>query len=382
MINEENIESNPGARSPQNTNPISPQHDDPARQAQKEEVEIVPLEIETAASRIAKSKTKDPQFSDNLRWVRNTQQNRQILTDFVIKKVIIRKVILGTNCSYLPCCNVFSMYKPKGKGHKDVRWNPLLFLLEPLERSKVNNKKKKLKLQNSSLSKPEFKKFATRQLMVFLQTECELSKLKKLVEDLPKMDGCFHLPFMSHHFDENCPGQSLILKSGAPLDFKVDLVAPPPDLVDEEEPAQSRNQSKGKKKNKKKRENKQGRVKKNLAREEKQIHELPDRQLIQGGILKPSENLVQQDQVSVGSEEKALVQLGDGLLEVGDNQLNQLSDEEINDRIAKLSILKHQKELLIQKKKEKLKSLKVCRDNQAEEVAGIEEESRRIKALL
>ena len=382
MINDSNIESNLGVRSSENTTPSFSQRDHPAPHAQEEDADIVPLEIETAASRISHAKVNDPQFSDNLRWVRNTQENRQILTDFITKRVLIRKIISGTNWSYLPCCNVFSMLKPKGNGHKDVKWNPLLFLLEADERSKALTQKKKLWLKNNSLSQTEFKNLATPQLLVFLKAECELGKIKKLVEGLPKKEGCFHLPFITNRFNEDCPGQSPLLKSGASLDFKVDLVVSPTLQLNPNVNPQPRIQSKSKKNNnksKKKGQNHQGGIKNIQATQDQPIDDPAVSRLLHGGNVDLSENPVEGHEISVFEEDPAMLQLWNSLLEGGDNQRGQLSEEQINDRIAKLTILKHHKQLLVQKQRSELQSLRLFCENRAKEVAGIEEEARKVR---
>ena len=188
-----------------------------------EEIEVIPLEIERAPFRISTSKTKDPKFSKNLRWVRNIKKNREILFDYIINKVLIRKIIIGANWSYLPCCNTFCRQKPTGVGHHGVKWNPLLFLLNEEERSKVLTFKKKLRLKNSSLSPKDFHILAKPELLNYIKAELELKKLREIITALPQKDDCFHLPLITERFTDDCPGPCPLAHPDQQLDFKVDL---------------------------------------------------------------------------------------------------------------------------------------------------------------
>ena len=204
---------------------------------QHQESEVVPLEIQKATSKILKNRSKDPRFSQNLRWVRDTKKNREILFHYIINRVLIRKILHGSNWSYMPCCNVFSQNKPTGRGHRGVKYNPLLFLLEEHERSKVLTFKKKLKLKLNSarLSETKFYNLARPQLFAYLKAEIGLKKLSKLIEDLPRKDGCFHLPLMMNKYRDDCPGSCPLAQSEESFDFKVDLVSIEISEIDQKE---------------------------------------------------------------------------------------------------------------------------------------------------
>ena len=188
-----------------------------------EESEVIPLQIERATSKYQKSKASDPQFSLNLRWIRNSKKNREVLTNFIIKRIIITKVIKGKNWTYLPCCNVFTRKKPTGKGHEGAKWNPLLFLLDQEERSNVLTFKKKLLLKNSSVPKNDRFAVLKPQVFSYLKANVELKEVRKLVEGLPQKDGCFHLPLFRGSYPDDCPGPCSLAESDEPLNFKVDL---------------------------------------------------------------------------------------------------------------------------------------------------------------
>ena len=225
----------------------------PKRKLEKEQkFEVIPLEIEKSVARISKNKKKDPKFSQNLRWIRDNEQNRGVLFDYIIKKVLIGKMVKGDNWTYLPCCNSFSRQKPQGSGHKGTKWNPLLFLLEEPERTKVLTFKKKLrlKLTNSAVPKKEHKNVMRAKLLTYIKAEIELKKLREITKGLPLKDNCFHLPLIVEKSKEDCPGMCPLLLSKEPLDFKVDLVTIDPvfsdDQLDFSSPSTIQKQPKGK----------------------------------------------------------------------------------------------------------------------------------------
>ena len=59
--------------------------------------------------------------------------------------------------------------------------------------------------------------------MKFIKTELELKKLKTLIENLPKKDGCFWFPLTKRKYSKKCPGSCPLAESDAPLRFMVDL---------------------------------------------------------------------------------------------------------------------------------------------------------------
>ena len=187
------------------------------------EAEIIPLEIERANARIASSERNDPDYSQSLRWVRNTKENREILFDHILLKILMDKIMNGSNWHYLPCCNTFCKKLLTRSGHQDVKFNPLLFLLDPEERSKVLTYKKKMLLKNHSIPKDQRRPVLRQQMTVFLKTEVELKTLKILIDDLPQKEGCFQLPINKNTVGE-CPGLGPMALSRDPLSFKIDLV--------------------------------------------------------------------------------------------------------------------------------------------------------------
>ena len=172
---------------------------------------------------------KDLKSGENLRWVRNSERNREVLFDFIIRRILIYKLLRSANWRYLPCCCVFSRQKPTGEGHKDTKINPLDFLLEEDEKNKALDFKSKLKKKYSSHpQKKDLAKVAKAEVFSFFKTELKLGKLTKLIEDLPRKDGCFYLPLCKEKYTDDCPGCSLFLNPGAPpLKFKVDLFSKP-----------------------------------------------------------------------------------------------------------------------------------------------------------
>ena len=109
----------------------------PKKPLEGEKRRIVTLQIENLCNKISHERRKDVSFAQNMRWVRNTVKNKKILSNFLIKKVILGKLVHSQNFFYLPCCNIFSTVKPTGQGHHGVRENPLLFLLEEEEKTEL-----------------------------------------------------------------------------------------------------------------------------------------------------------------------------------------------------------------------------------------------------
>ena len=85
--------------------------------------------------------------------------------------------------------------------------------------------------------------------------------------------------------------------------------------------------------------------------------------------------------MSADGEDSIKMGLGLSSLEDG-KQLVELSEDKLNERITKLTLLKHHHGQMIkrerEKEKNKLDSLKLRRDANAQEIAFIQEKARRI----
>ena len=193
--------------------------------SQKETTEIVPLEIERAYARISKNKTKDPTYAENLRWIRSNPLNKEIPLDFLLKRIIIPKIVRGGNWSYSPCCQVFSRKNPSGRGHQGVKMNAFQFLLGGSEASKARAFKQKLAVEKNSTKKKDFESELKSKLFIYFKTGSRLNKLRMLIDELPRKSGCFYLPLIKQKYEDDCPGHSLFLKPGVNLGFKVNLVS-------------------------------------------------------------------------------------------------------------------------------------------------------------
>ena len=400
--------------------------------SQDESIEIIPLEIESSAKRISLSQTKDPDpnFSENLRWVRDTPSNRSILIDFMIKRILISKILKGTNWSFLPCCNVFCGSKPTGAGHRGVKWNPLLFLLEEQERSKVLTFKKKLRMKHRTLSQTNFQHLGWPLLFHFIKAEMELKKLKKIIDDLPRKDGCFHLPLMISNFNDDCPGPSPLLETGAKFDFMVDLVTLnlQEEILDAEALENSQLLKQGKSKNKqlKNQTRKQSphvetiqafgnpsdfttlrsspapaplstapqalpvkfnQVTQFILSSRPNLGKSPfgDSGLIETGFqtqksfLYPSD--FKQEGENFDSKEPSEMELSTSTFEREEN-LEDLTEEVLQERIRQLTLLKHHKEQVLNMKKQELSTLMAKLNKEGEGRARIEEEAQRMTATL
>ena len=184
--------------------------------------------VDRASSQVILFQQKKPQVSQNLRWVRKTRKNKQILMDFLIKRFILKKVIHHQGCSYLPCCNVFSNTKPTGRGHHEAMSNPLNFLLEENEVTRILTFRQNFKISHHSLSPIDFNRLVKTKLFSFIKSQLELKKLSNFIDGLPNYQGCFQLPLNKAKYAEDCPGLCPLAKFNKKLIFKVDLVAPLP----------------------------------------------------------------------------------------------------------------------------------------------------------
>ena len=189
------------------------------------DAKIISLHIQNATLRVMMVKSKDLKSSQNLRWVRDNRKNRRILKDYLTKIVLVSKVIRSDSWSYLACCNNFSCRNPTGRGHKGGMENPLFFLLEKEERSKVLTFKENFLSKNSQVPKKARLNLLRHELFAFMKTQLELKNIKRFIESLPKKDGCFHLPLCRATYSDDCPGHCPLAKSHEPLDFKVDLIS-------------------------------------------------------------------------------------------------------------------------------------------------------------
>ena len=400
-------------------------------QTQGQDIEVIPLEIENAAHRISRSSGKDLQFGQNLRWIRDTEPNREVLFDYLIKRIIIKKILSSVNWSYLPCCNIFCRSKPTGSGHHGARWNPFLFLLNEKETSKVLTFKKKLRQKNRSLSLTNFKYVARPEIFKFIKAELELKKLHELIEELPRKCGCFHLPLAIQQDKDECPGPSPLLAKGAKLDFKVDLVSIEVDQVNANLVSeQIKSSGKRKKPQNKTKElssftkpvsSTKGEALPNTVPDSHQAASFFQPEVLpimtkseslnqfyrtghslnsgnfgythqinqglglnsafgQGGAISTltGRNHLEEEDISVYNQDPEIKKLGNSFSQ-GVKDFSELSGEELQERIVKLNILKHHQELIIKKKRGELSSLKLKFNAENEELVRIEDAALRIK---
>ena len=171
----------------------------------------------------------NPGMSMNFRWVRDTDANKHLLTNYLIKQVILKRLACAVNHQYSPCCHCFTRKKPKkGEGHKGIIKDSLLLLLGEEEKSKALEYKKELRSQNRSLTKKEFRRILTVPLLAYFKNRVSLTKVAAFIRSLPRRDGCFRFPMIKHAPLIFCPGPCPISESKKSLSFKVDLVSNDP----------------------------------------------------------------------------------------------------------------------------------------------------------
>ena len=189
------------------------------------DTKIALLDIKQASQSIVHRMPKNPDQAHNLRWLRNTEQNKRILADYLMRRVI--KYILGqsTGLYYMPCCNSFSFLKPKeDQGHKQVTNNCLLLLLGEEIKSQAIAFKKQEREKNKMVSWIEFLRLFRSKVLPFFKEKTPLEWVGGFIENLPKKNGCFQLPLIKQKPFLKCPGPCPLFKQGHPLLFKVDLV--------------------------------------------------------------------------------------------------------------------------------------------------------------
>ena len=195
------------------------------------ETKIALLDVKEASNSIVQRLSKNPDQAHNLRWIRDTERNKQILGGYLMRRIIVS--ILGSKevFYYMPCCNSFSYHKPKeGQGHKQVNSDCLLLLLGEQERYEVRAFKKQQRQQNKSISWKEFLKLLRPKLTSYLKKKSPLEWVGHFIEGLPQKDGCFQLPLIKCKPFETCPGSCPLLSVGKPLEFKVDLTTKNPEF--------------------------------------------------------------------------------------------------------------------------------------------------------
>ena len=204
------------------------------------EEKIALLEIKQGSKIIERRNRNDPSTAQNLRWVRNTQANKRILANYLLKRVVIYQLNHRRTLYYTTCCNTFSVKKPSEKqGHKKIISDYLLLLLGEKEKSKAITLRKGVRKQKKFKDQKELRKHLKPLLLSHFANEASLSHLNKFIEGLPQRDGCFQLPLVKKRRFSSCSGPCPLLKSEKPLKFKVDLVRDDVNLNQKETPCSS-----------------------------------------------------------------------------------------------------------------------------------------------
>ena len=81
---------------------------------------IALLDITKASLSISHRMRNDPSTAHNLRWVRDTETNKRILANYLIKRLIIYLLNYGPTFYYTPCCNSFSQSKNQNQQRNKV----------------------------------------------------------------------------------------------------------------------------------------------------------------------------------------------------------------------------------------------------------------------
>ena len=182
------------------------------------------LDMTQASVCIVRRMKNDPALGHELRWIRDTDQNKRILESYLIKRIITHTLGLSENLHYTSCCNCFSQKKPKEEqGHKKVISDCLILLLGKEQKARAITFRKQLRRQNKSKKEAELRGIFKLEFLNYFQKESRLNSLRIFIEDLPKKDGCFQFPLIKWKPFPTCPGPCPQLKTSKPLRFKVDL---------------------------------------------------------------------------------------------------------------------------------------------------------------
>ena len=195
---------------------------------------IAVIQIKQASKLITLRAIKSPEISKSFRWVRDTETNKMLLTNYLIKEVIVYS--LGWSCRYYftPCCHSFSITKPTSEqGHKGIVSDCLLLLLGEEEKFEALDYRFKLRERYQLLDKCDFFNMVKWPLLAYVKKRVKLTKLKEFIESLPRRDGCFQFPLIKNKPFRICPGCSPIPNPPEPLEFKVDLVCDDPAINDQ-----------------------------------------------------------------------------------------------------------------------------------------------------
>ena len=261
------------------------------RFTQDGDTKIAVLEAKEASQSIVMRIRKKPDQAHNLKWVRDTERNKRILVGYLMNRIVFE--ILGRKISfaYIPCCNTFSICRPKEEqGHKQVTRDCLLLLLGQQGKSEVKAYKKQER-QKKSLSYNEFLKLFRPKLRTYLKDKSPHEWMGKFIDSLPQRDGCFQFPLIKKKPFETCPGSCPLLKSEKRLGFKVDLVTGNSDFLQRKSRSPSILSSKEKQKSTKSSKKNRKKLKIDFRSEKKEHPYLPTRCLRRQGISNPANHV-------------------------------------------------------------------------------------------
>ena len=201
---------------------------------EEEEVKLILLDINSASKNIVKKTQNTLSIFEQLRWVRKTKTNQQILRNFLIKRIIIHKFSQGQSYSYDPSCNLFCnkrrFFEREEKQKLVVDCSDLL--LGKSEVEKIFAMRSEVRRKHQFTKYNEFRKLFKDYLLTYFKTNASLTKLNAFVEGLPQVDGCFELPLLNKNPFPTWVEPSSLRTSNKPLKIKVDLFSHDPWIDD------------------------------------------------------------------------------------------------------------------------------------------------------
>ena len=183
---------------------------------------IVTLRMDEAYTKIAQKSRKEDSRGSDLRWIRNTKNNRAILINYLVKRILVDFVVNGSRKFYSSTFNVFYLKREEWGDFAEEEHNSLDMLLTDTEKEAMFDFKKTLlkKLNTKKLNRKDAKAEAQK----FITKEFRLKRINHFLQCLSRKDGCFQLPLIKENLSKSFQvHHHSLVKTEEPLKFKVDL---------------------------------------------------------------------------------------------------------------------------------------------------------------
>ena len=142
---------------------------------QEGDTKIAVLDVKQASKYIVHRILKNPEKAHRLRWVRKTRRNKQIMAEYLMRRLVKNKLAGNLTFYYMPCCNSFSSFKPsQNQDHNMGIKDCLLLLLGKEDKSRAIAFKKQEREKNKSIYHSEFIKLFRPKILPFFKDKTPL----------------------------------------------------------------------------------------------------------------------------------------------------------------------------------------------------------------